>query len=253
MNTTTINPVLISCREAQPDTDNSNHLPALNCDITSGKIVCFTGLHRSSQLPYMQMLAGLTPPLSGELKLLENEQPPDDGQTQSLLRQKIGFVLQGGPLLSVLNGIENLKLAARYHEVGDEKFIDDKAKELMSKMPHKKDQQSLPAYMSKLLRRHIAIARPLMLDPKVIILDNPFEGLSYYDKSVVAEYMAGIVLNQKVTLILNTDDLFFIRKYADQIIFCDSLDTVVFKDWKSFNQYQSDELALLFEYQNTKK
>ena len=240
---------LISATQIRPATSGPTVLPELSCTIRSGEINCLLGLHHSMIEPYLHVLAGIEPPASGTIQLMEYS-APDEIKEPSLLRQKIGFVLQGGPLLSVINGVENLKLAARYHQLGDEETLDEKAQKLLAEMPHKKDHMALPAYMSKLLRRHIAIARPLMLDPEVLILDNPFEGLSYYDKDVVAKFIVKMTIKLKIALIISTDDLSFTQQYANQIIFFEQDRTQVFNRWQSLSQCQSEDLKLLFKYQN---
>ena len=244
MNEDKIPSVLISATQIRPDTSSSTTLPELSCTIRTGEINCFLGLHHSMIEPYLYVLAGIEPPASGAIKLMDYQEDP------SLVRQKIGFVLQGGPLLSVINGIENLKLAARYHQLGDEQSLDQKAPELLAEIPHKKDHTALPSYMSKLLHRHIAIARPLMLDPEVLILDNPFEGLSYYDKDVVAKFIVKMSIKHHIALIISTDDLSFTQQYADQIFYFEKDRAQAFNNWQDLRQCQSEDLKLLFKYQN---
>ena len=240
---------LIKARHAIPAKAKNVSLPALNCEIYSGQLVALIGLHPSRCLPYMNMLAAIEAPESGQLCILGHEDYEQLLSSESRLRRKLGFVLQGGPLLSVVNGIENLKLAARYHQIGDEAFIQQRVDALLSEIPEKASHTQLPAYMSRLLRRHLAIARPLMLDPQILFIDNPFEGLTCHDKSVLGRYLANIVRKTRVTLVISSDELIFTRLYADQIIYCDDEEILTFDDWKSFSTCPQTSIVSLFTLQ----
>ena len=210
------------------------------------------GLNHSILLPYMQTLAGINPPLEGRCIVMGNDSHHISQQECQLLRQKVGFVLQGGALLSVLNGIENLKLAARYHQIGDEKKIQQKALLLLSEIPHEADNNILPAYMTELQRRLLAITRALMLDPQLLFVDSPFDGLGHHDRTIIARYLSDIGKNRNITLVIGSDDLYFTHSLADQIIFCDNDEALVFDSWKNFYQCKREAIALLFEHEHIK-
>ena len=241
---------VICATQAQPDCRTEQTLPPLSCDIRNGEQFFMMGLDHSVTLPYLRMLAGIEPPVSGQISILGTDYSASSQQQQQLLRQKIGFVMEGGPLMSALNGTENLLLAARYHQLGEEKELQDKAKNIISEFPHQADYRVLPAYMSILQRRLLAIARPLMLDPQVLFIDNPFDGLDQHNRIIVARYISNLANQRKITLIVSSDDLYFAHSLADRIIFCDHDEAVVFDSWQQFFQSERENIALLFKHEH---
>ncbi len=252
MNNQTVPAILISASKACPVSQNKQPLASLSCDISSGTVIFLVGLQHSITLPYMHMLAGIEIAGSGQVTLLGNNCLDMTSTQKQLLRQQVGFVMQGGPLLSVLNGVENLKLAAHYHQTGDEQFIQQKAELLLADMPEEFDNLLLPTYMTKLQRRLLAIARPLMLNLQILFLDNPFEGLGHHDKVVVSRYISNLAKNSSITLVINSDDLYFAHSHANQIIFCDYDETIVFNSWQDFYDSKRETIALLFENDHIK-
>ena len=227
--------VLISAHRARPIADQEHELPALDCTIEAGAITLLMGQEHSLCVSYLEMLACLAPPAAGTIAALGEDcarLAPDQQRQQ---RTRIGFVLRGGPLLSVLNGLENLKLGARYHRCGDEDAIDERARELIRLMPERSGIHRLPAYMNRLQRRLLAISRPLMLQPRILFLDSPFEGLDDHDREQLADFLIAINHRFALALVIHTNELGFARRCAHRILFCDHRQTQVFDDWQGFS------------------
>ena len=249
MNSEPLKPILISAQDARPGDLNGQSGAPLSCQIRGGHSLFLMGLNHQTAQPYLQLLAGIETPVSGEVLVLGNDCQTISPQQLRELRRKVGFVLQGGPLLSVLNGFENLMLPARYHQLGSESERQEKAALLISEFPHQANYRILPAYMSKLERRLLAIARPLMLDPEVLFIDSPFDGLDQHDRVIIARYISNIANHHPITLVICSDDLYFAHSLASQIIFCDLEKTFVFDNWQSFYECKHETIALLFKHQ----
>lgn len=245
--------IIIRAEKARPSFNNDQRLPPLTCHIIRGKMVCLMGLQNSILVKYMKILAGIKPPGAGEIQVSGDNSSFCSPQEKVDLRLKFGFVLHGGPLLSVLNGIENLKLAARYHQLGSEIEIREKAEKFYSEWPFEANHRLLPAYMSKIHQRCLAIARPLMLDPQVVFIDSPFEGLDHQDRFIVADYLSNIVKHKHITVIVCNVGIYFANQHADQILFCDNQETLVFDNWRSFYECQQKNIELLFKHEHIKK
>ncbi len=247
MNNQTHRDFILSAKEVRPASIHGQSLAPLTCNIESGKTVFLVALRHSTALAYLHTLSAIEPPEEGKIFLVGNDCSDLSFQEQLQLRLQVGFMMRGGPLLSVINGIENLKLAARYHQVGDEQEIQQKADLLLAEMPTDFDHQLLPSFMNNLQRRLLAIARPLMLEPEILFLDKPFEGLGHQDKLIVSKYLSNLSKNKAITLIINSDDLAFAHSLANQIIFCDQEVAMVYDNWQEFYNSQRETVTLLFE------
>lgn len=251
MNNAAQPPILISAQEASPKGADQLLLPPVSCQITAGSLVFIIGPEYSVTSPYMNMLSAIDPPGSGQVSVLGKDSRDLSYQQQQEIRRQIAFVLQGGPLLSVIDGVENLKLAARYHQIDDETAIQQKAQKLLDDLPLQADHHVLPAYMSNLQRRLLAITRPLMLDPQVIFLDDPFNGLGHRDRIITAKYISTLAKYDHITLVICSDDLYFAHSLAQQVIYCDQQQAQAFNHWDEFYLAKREAIEMLSNLDHT--
>ena len=240
MNIFTDQTTLISTNNAQPHSGEDQLFPPISCEIKSGQLICLMGLRHSNMLPYLRLFAGIDPPEFGEVWFLGKHYSDLSVVEKRQLHLQLGFILSGSPLLSVLSGTENLKLAARYHQLGNETQIEEKAKDILAELPY------------PMADYHLMIARHLILDPKALFIDSPFEGLDYRDKDAIAGYLVHIVKDKNITVVTCNVDLFFANQFADQIIFCDYRETLAFNNWQTFYQSTQANIRLLFEHEHVK-
>ncbi len=245
--------ILINAQNAQPFSNEGHNLSVLNLSIATDNTVFLVGLKPALVKPYLLMLSGQHQPEQGEVALLGKQSAHYNKSERLLLHKELALVIEGGALLSALSGLDNLKLAARYHKVGTEQQINEKAQALLAKMPYKSQLTSLPAQMNIVLHRQLEIARPLMLDPKVLFIDNPFVGLGYYDAKIIASYISWVNQNIDVTLVIACDDLLYTRQLADKIVFCDANEARVFDGWDSFYECDQQSIDLMFKLQRIKR
>lgn len=244
---------LISADNAQPEKSDSYNPSSLSCDIFASETIVLLSMHDSLIQPYMKLLSGQDLGISGSLTILQKESAHYSKKERLHLHTKIAYVLQGNSLLSATNAYNNLTLAALYHQHGSQDEIDTKALKLLRQMPDQSQLDNLPADMSELLKRHLSLSRPLMLDPLALFIEQPFIGLSHYEKVILEKYIAKIKQDYSTTLIISTDELLFARKHADKIIYCDEKNVLLFDNWESFYKSPQESISELFKIQRIKR
>jgi len=223
----------IEAIDAQP-AFNDLRLPALSCELKRGSMCFLSGEHPGYLSAYLYMLAGADLPAAGTVNLERHATHQLSYHQRQQVRQKIAVVMQGGPLLATVNGLQNLKLAAQYHRVGDESSQQQTISTLLSGFISDDTYTLLPAYMTRLQRRLLAITRPLLLDPDFLLLDNPFDGLGVHDCHEVARYIVKIFQLLHTGVVVCSDDLRFMQQLPEQVIFCDQLEARFFNSWQDF-------------------
>ncbi len=140
----------------------------LNATFESGKIYGLIGRNGSGKSVFLKMLCGFYKPSSGEILfdgvnyIKENTFPKD---TRALI-EKPDFI-------SDLSGYENLELLAKIqNRIGKEEILNT-----LKKVHLEKDMDKKFARYSLGMKQKLAIAQVLMEDPKVMILDEPFNGI----------------------------------------------------------------------------
>lgn len=229
---------IISAVDAEPCSDYADYISPIDLELRPTELICLLGDHAAVNTDYMRLLAGVDEPCAGEVVLFGHESSQLDEQQRRELRLQIGFIAKGGPLLSVLSGIENLKLPARYHHKGSDADIEQRAQRLLTALEYKADHQVIPAYMTALQRRHLAIARALMLEPEALFIDNPFIGLDYFSRQMIAEYLLSLSKQSGLCVVTSQAGIKFTREHADRIVFIGKHEKLIFNDWASFNTSQ---------------
>ena len=238
--------IVIQAESARPCFAGEQPLPTLNCLITPANQICMVGDHIPIMTCYLRMLAGVDKPCAGEVTLLGQRSSVMDADQRRALRLQIAFVARGGPLLSVLSGINNVKLPAQYHELGSGEEIEQRTRELIAELEYLADHDVLPAYMTGLQRRHLAIARALMLQPQMLFVDDPFEGLDRYARGMISTYLDFLVQEKGLAVVTSNANLAFVKENADMIIYCGREGMLPFDGWESFvGSHNSDVVDFL--------
>lgn len=234
--------------EQQSSISAVNFSPVLSQELKSplqlntrpGDIVCFIGSKENILDSYLRALAGLHPIAQGELFINQSPVESISPKEWSLLRQEIAYISKEAPLLSVLSGINNVVLPALYHGVYNREQALVEAAELFSQLGYQGNSRLLPAYMEPLERLQLALARALMLKPKVLILNNPWHTLAPYEYSTLNSFLKH--WSREKTLIVSSDSLSFVRQYATKIYFIGPTEVTYFHSWISLIESERVEV-----------
>ena len=206
----------------------------ITCRYGAGRIVCVVGPNGSGKTAYLRTLAAVDPPAAGSLRLFGQDALNLDAEATRKLRMRVGFVAEGAPLLSVVNGLINVTLPAMYHRLGNAEEARGKALEILGFLDYPGRQDLLPAYLNQHERLLLAIARCLMLSPELMFLDEPF----HMTDSACRERESGIyrklTRERGLTLLLATHNLGFVKRQADDIVFVHPDGVWHYTGWKEF-------------------
>lgn len=164
----------------QVRTPMSGSLHHLEVDlrIASGEFVALVGPSRSGKSLIIELAAGLVSPEAGRVMLLGHEWTEALDNESSPVRLRVGTVLQQPGLLSNMTLFNNVLLPLRYHRGA----MSDRNREqaVMARLEQlglTPMRDRFPAELNQGEVRRAAIARALMLEPEVLLLDDPLAGL----------------------------------------------------------------------------
>lgn len=217
--------------------------PALDLTLDDGLVV-LVGPERGRLELWLRALAGLAPPAAGNLRLLG--QAPGEGGAQDgqWLRRQVGYVTPAVPLLSILGGLRNVMLPALYHRLAPEREVERRARTLLGEIAYDADHDALPAYMSELQRRHLLIARALILEPRLLLLEQPLAGLDLAAAEQLREYLVAKVRPRVELLLVVANDPLLARR-ADAVLFISRRSVRPFASWTAL---LADEAADVRRY-----
>ena len=181
-------------------------LDNVSLDIHAGEFLAVWGPSGSGKSTLMNIIGLIDAPTEGEVYF--------DGQDTRLLADdaltdfrggKIGFVFQNFNLVPVLSALENVMLPLQIQGVPEHSARDRAAAALVD-VGLERFQNSLPDKLSGGQRQRVAIARALVVNPKLVIADEPTANLDSENSRMVVDLMREMNRARKVTFVFTTHD-----------------------------------------------
>ena len=181
----------------------------INFDVEEENFVSLVGPSGCGKTTMLSLTAGLLSPSSGEIIL--------DG-TSKIDTKKIGYMFQRDHLFELRTVWKNITLGL---EIQKPKNIDEKlafAEELLKKYDLYSFKNQKPRSLSGGMRQRVALIRTLALEPKLLLLDEPFSALDFQTRLSVCDDVYDIIKSEKKTAILVTHDISEAISMSDKII-----------------------------------
>jgi heme exporter protein A len=187
-------------------------LVSVDLTLEPGKVCAVLGQNGAGKSTLLGILSTLVRPTAGKVEFYAGEKALP---TDATLRRHIGLLADQSLLYGSLNAEENLRFYAGLYGLLQ---AEARIAELLSQVGLPAEAQKRPAggYSRGMLQR-LALARALLHDPKVLLLDEPFTGLDQEGSQALAKSMAKAKADQRLVLIV-THDLAAIAGLCDHAL-----------------------------------
>ena len=181
-----------------------------------GECLGLIGGSGSGKSVILRSLIGLEKPDSGQI-LIDGEDIVQMSEQELLpIRKKVAYVFQGGALFDSLTVFENLAYPLREHTKMTEEEISNKVIGLLKEFGLQGNENVFPAELSGGMQKRVGLARAIILDPDIVLYDEPTAGLDPYNTIRIQEMI--LELKKKgVTSILVTHDMPTATAVCDRI------------------------------------
>jgi phospholipid/cholesterol/gamma-HCH transport system ATP-binding protein len=198
-----------------------NHvLNGFNMTLLEGENLVVMGKSGSGKSVMIKCLVGLVKPDSGTVKVLGEEINKLDQQTLDELRSDIGFLFQGSALYDSMTVRENLEFPMRRHKekLGVVTDTEPLVREALENVGLAHTIDLMPVELSGGMKRRVALARTLILKPKVILYDEPTSGLDPITSKEIIELMRSIQKKYGTSSLIITHDVDCARVISERMI-----------------------------------
>ena len=191
-------------------------LKNISFQIQENEMVGLLGLSGSGKTTLLKILSGLLQPDSG-VYTIESNKAYENGKRNRMLVDELGVVFQDYNLFMHLTVLDNLVLPYRLRFKKNKEESQKVAIELLSQFGLEEHLSKFPNECSGGQQQRIAIARALILNPRVLLIDEPTAALDQENTLIVSELLRD--LNKKgLTVIVITHDIPFAQSICRRVI-----------------------------------
>lgn len=190
----------------------------VDLSISRAEFVAIMGPSGCGKSTLLHLMAGIERPTSGQVLLEGQDLAGMDDESRSILRRRrIGFVFQRINLLPTLNALENVALPLRLDGISRKTALDRARKALEDAgVPHREKHR--PGEMSGGEAQRVAIARAIVIEPAVILGDEPTGALDTTMGRHIVQLFRRLVSDSSQTIVVVTHDP-SVAAEADRIIY----------------------------------
>jgi phospholipid/cholesterol/gamma-HCH transport system ATP-binding protein len=177
-------------------------LKKVSFDVTPGEIFVIMGPSGSGKSVLLRHIAGLEVPSAGTITI--DGKDPTLEATRDAVR--VALVFQAGALFNSLSVYDNLALYPREHRTGDEKAIDQRVMHALKILSVEDAARKFPSELSGGMKKRVSIARALVMEPQLLLYDEPTSELDPVMSATISEIIATLKNEYSVTSIVVTHD-----------------------------------------------
>lgn len=209
---------LIHIKNVTKRFENKDVHKGIDLTVKKGEVLTLMGGSGTGKSVLLRSIIGLERPDSGSI-LFRGVDVTKLGEDSLVdVRRRIAYVFQYGALFDSYTVFENLAYPLREHTKLDEKEIKDRVAEALAQVGLAGSEQLLPSDLSGGMQRRVGVARAIILEPEVILYDEPTTGLDPYNTKQILRIILQLQ-KQGATSVLVTHDMHSIFEVTDRVAF----------------------------------
>jgi phospholipid/cholesterol/gamma-HCH transport system ATP-binding protein len=208
---------IIELRDVHRSFGSFRVLDGVTCRIPKGGVTVLMGPSGTGKSVLLRHIVGLLIPDSGDV-IVDGRSVPDLREKDMLeLRRSIGMLFQDGALFSSMNLYDNVAFPLRQHT----RLPEDRVREIvvarLSEVGLAGAERRMPNELSGGMRKRAGFARALVMEPKILLFDEPDSGLDPVRTTLLCDLIREITAKYQATSVVISHDVTGVRRMADYI------------------------------------
>src|ERR1700751_1902565 len=196
--------------------------------IDQGQALCLLGRSGTGKSVTLKLIMALMRPDTGEVWVDQDNVVGLREHDLSHVRKKLGYLFQDAALFDSLTLYENLALPLSRLTKKSKDEIDDVIRRVLTDVGLGADGDKYPAALSGGMKKRAGLARALVLEPKILLADEPSSGLDRITASEIDDLLMRCKTERGTALIIVTHDVHGARRVADRVAVLDKGNLVAF-------------------------
>jgi phospholipid/cholesterol/gamma-HCH transport system ATP-binding protein len=209
---------LIECKDVHKAFAGHEVLAGITCVIPEGEITVIMGPSGTGKSVLLRHFVGLLMPDRGDV-LVDGMSVPKMSEDELLeLRRNMGMLFQDGALFSSMSLFDNVAFPLRQHTKKNEKEVREIVMDRLQEVGLAGAEKKMPNELSGGMRKRAGFARALVLQPKILLFDEPDSGLDPVRTALLCELIKEIQRKYENTAIVISHDTKAVFEVADHVI-----------------------------------
>ena len=209
---------VIEAREVVKAFAGNKVLDGVTASIPRGEITVIMGPSGTGKSVLLRHIVGLLLPDSGDI-LVEGKSVPNLGEDELLeLRRNIGMLFQDGALFSSMNLFDNVAFPLRQHTRKREDEVREIVIDRLTEVGLAGSEKKMPGELSGGMRKRAGFARALVMEPKILLFDEPDSGLDPVRTALLCDLIKEIQRKYQSTAVVISHDIKAVFEIADNIV-----------------------------------
>ncbi len=183
--------------------------------VPAGRALCILGRSGTGKSVTLKLLMSLIKPDHGKIWVEGDEITRLNEAGLSKVRRKMGFLFQDAALFDSLTLYENLALPLHRLTTKSQDEIDATIDNVLSQVGLAGDKQKMPVSLSGGMRKRAGLARALVLEPRILLADEPSSGLDRITAAEIDELLIRQKTQHQTTVMVVTHDVHGARSVGD--------------------------------------
>ena len=206
-------------------------LKDVSLNLFDGENLVVLGKSGSGKSVLIKCIVGLLRSDGGTIKVFDEDVNAMDTNAMGKMRQKIGFLFQSGALYDSMTVKENLEFPLkRIRKNLSEKEMAEKIAEVLENVGLADALHKMPSQLSGGMRKRISLARTIVVDPMIMLYDEPTTGLDPVTSDEISELINQVQKRYKTSSVIITHDIKCAQNTADRMIML--MDGEIYKEGK---------------------